>query len=57
MDADTGLSQFHTEIEQRIAYAEAMTMAKTVFEWPGSSRGAFEIQDLTQEIKGILANG
>jgi chromosome partitioning protein len=57
MASDAGLGLFRTEIEQRIAYAEAMTMGKTVFEWAGSARGVFEIQYLTSEIKGILANG
>ena len=57
MASDTGLALFRTEIEQRTAYAEAMTMGKTVFEWPRSARGVFEIQDLTSEIKGLFANG
>jgi chromosome partitioning protein len=57
MASDAGLGLFRTEIEQRIAYAEAMTMGKTVFEWAGPARGVFEIQYLTSEIKGILANG
>ena len=57
MASDTGLALFRTEIEQRTAYAEAMTMGKTVFEWPLSARGVFEIQDLTSEIKGLFANG
>jgi chromosome partitioning protein len=50
MAADVGLPFLKTEIENRIAYAEAMTMGKTIFEWAASSRGAFEIRDLTDEI-------
>jgi chromosome partitioning protein len=57
MAADAGMSLFRTEIKQRIAYAEAMTMGRTVFEWPGSSLATFDIQNLTQEIKETLDNG
>jgi chromosome partitioning protein len=57
MAADTGLPLLRTEIEQRVAFAEAMTMGKTIFEWAGSSRGAFEIRDLTDELLGMLNHG
>lgn len=50
MADDAGLPIFKTEIEQRIAFAEAMTMGRSVFEWPGATRAVLEIQDLTQEI-------
>jgi chromosome partitioning protein len=54
MAADAGLPFLRTEIEQRVAFAEAMTMGKTIFEWAGSSRGAFEIRDLTDELLEML---
>jgi cellulose biosynthesis protein BcsQ len=50
MAADAGLPFLRTEIEQRVAFAEAMT----IFEWAGSSRGAFEIRDLTDELLEML---
>ena len=40
MAADAGIPTFETEIEQRIAYAEALTMGKTIFEWAGNSPAA-----------------
>ena len=33
MAGDAGIPIFETEIEQRVAYAEALTMGKTIFEW------------------------
>ncbi len=54
MAADAGLSLLRTEIEQRVAFAEAMTMGQTIFEWAGSSRGMHEIRDLTDELLEML---
>ena len=54
MAADAGLALLRTEIEQRVAFAEAMTMGQTIFEWAGSSRGMFEIRDLTDELLEML---
>jgi chromosome partitioning protein len=54
MAADAGLALMRTEIEQRVAFAEAMTMGQTIFEWAGSSRGMFEIRDLTDELLEML---
>jgi hypothetical protein len=31
-----------------------MTMGQTIFEWAGSSRGMFEIRDLTDELLEML---
>jgi hypothetical protein len=45
---------YGTEIEQRVAFAEAKTMGQTIFEWAGSSRGMFEIRDLTDELLEML---
>ena len=50
MAADSGIPIFDTEIEQRIAYAEALTMGKTVFEWGGNNAAIREIQSLTHEL-------
>jgi chromosome partitioning protein len=54
MSADSGLPILRSEIEQRVAFAEAMTMGKTIFEWSASSRAVFEIRDLTDELLGML---
>jgi chromosome partitioning protein len=54
MAADAGIDMLDTEIEQRIAYAEALTMGKTVFEWARNSPAALEIVTLTQELLGLL---
>ncbi len=54
MAADAGIPIFDTEIEQRIAYAEALTMGKTVFEWPSGRQALIEIQNLTHELLEIL---
>jgi chromosome partitioning protein len=50
MAADAGIPTFKTEIEQRIAYAEALTMGKTVFEWAVRSPAITDIQSLTHEL-------
>ncbi|MGH9407131.1 MAG: ParA family partition ATPase [Terriglobia bacterium] len=54
MAADLGIPIFETEIEQRIAYAEATTMGKTVFEWAGAGQAAIEIQKLAHELIEVL---
>jgi chromosome partitioning protein len=56
MAADAGIVILETEIEQRIAYAEALTMGKTIFEWAAAGRGTavIEIQALTHELLDIL---
>jgi chromosome partitioning protein len=50
MASDVGIPMFETEIEQRIAYAEALTLGKTVFEWGGNTAAVREIQALTHEL-------
>jgi chromosome partitioning protein len=52
--ADGGIAIFETEIEQRIAYAEALTMGKTIFEWADGSAAAREIQSLTHELLDVF---
>ena len=43
-------SDLRHRIEQRIAYAEALTMGKTVFEWGGNNAAMREIQSLNHEL-------
>lgn len=50
MAGDAGIPIFETEIEQRIAYAEALTMGKTIFEWAANNPAVREIQTLTHEL-------
>ncbi len=54
MAADAGIPMFDTDIEQRIAYAEALTMGKTIFEWSGGGAAVIDIQNLTHELLDIL---
>lgn len=54
MAADAGIPMFKTEIEQRIAYAEALTMGKTIFEWTSRSAAIAEIQSLTNELLEVF---
>ena len=54
MAADAGIPIFETEIEQRVAYAEALTMGKTIFEWSGSGPAVSDIQTLTHELLDVL---
>ena len=54
MAADAGIPTFETEIEQRIAYAEALTMGKTIFEWAANSSAVREIQALTHELLDVF---
>jgi chromosome partitioning protein len=50
MAAEVGIPILATEIEQRVALAESMTMGKTIFEWAPRSAAAKEIVKLTSEI-------
>jgi chromosome partitioning protein len=54
MAADGGIPIFATEIEQRIAYAEAMTMGKTIFEWGSATAAVRDIQSLTHELLDVF---
>ena len=45
-----GVPILTTEIAQRVAYAESMTMGRTIFEWAPGSPAAVEIERLTKEI-------
>ena len=50
MAAESGVPILKSEIEQRVPFAESMTMGKTIFEWAAGSAAAREIEQLTQEI-------
>ena len=51
MAAEAGLPILESEIEQRVAFAEGITMGQTIFEWAGDSNAAREIERLTKEIE------
>lgn len=50
MAAEIGIPIFDAAIEQRIAYAESLTMGQTIFEWSADSVASQEITTLTKEI-------
>lgn len=50
MAAETGIPILKTEIEQRVAFPESMTMGQTIFEWAADSPAANEIDSLAKEI-------
>ncbi len=50
MAAEAGIPILHAEIEQRVSFAESMTMGKTIFEWSPRSPAVREIETLTNEI-------
>lgn len=50
MTAEAGIPVLTTDIEQRVAFAESLTMGKSVFEWSTGSAAAREIENLTNEI-------
>lgn len=50
MAGEAGIPILKTDIEQRVPFAESMTMGQTIFEWAPDSPAASEINCLTQEI-------
>ena len=50
MAGESGIPILASEIEQRVAYAESLTMGKTIFEWSPDGLAAREIAALTEEI-------
>lgn len=50
MASESGIPILRAEVEQRVAYAESLTMGKTIFEWAPNSAAAQEIETLTSEI-------
>jgi chromosome partitioning protein len=52
MAAAAGIPILAAEIEQRVAFAESLTMGRTIFEWPSGGAAARETEYLTDEILG-----
>ena len=50
MAAEGGLPILRAEIEQRVSFAESLTMGQTIFEWAPNSPAAHEIRTLTTEL-------
>lgn len=48
--AEQNIPILAAEIKQRVAYAESLTMGKTIFEWAPESLAAREIEKLAEEI-------
>ena len=47
---DAGIPILNTEIEQRVAFPESMTVGQTIFEWAPHSAAVREIKKLTKEL-------
>ena len=50
MAAEGGIPILTAEVENRVPFAESLTMGQTIFEWAPQSPAAHEIQSLTKEI-------
>ncbi len=50
MATEAGIPILKTDIEQRVPFAESLTMGQTIFEWAPTSLAAQEIETLTNEI-------
>lgn len=50
MVEDTGIKIFKADIQNRVAYAESITMGQTIFEWGQDKNAIQEIETLTKEI-------
>lgn len=51
MAREAGIPVLTSDIEQRVAFAESLTMGKSIFEWATGSAAANEIEQLTKEIE------
>ena len=54
MAAESSIPILDAEIEQRVAFAESMTMGKTIFEWSPRTAATKEIERLTNEIRSYV---
>ena len=54
MASEADIPILAAEIEQRVAFAESMTMGKTIFEWSPRSPAAREIEQLTKEVRAYV---
>ena len=50
MAGEAGIPILKTDIEQRVPFAESMTMGQTIFEWAPGNPAVSEINRLTLEI-------
>ena len=50
MVTEIGIPILTKAIAQRVAYAESLTMGKTILKWAAGSPAACEIEKLTKEI-------
>ena len=50
MAAEGGIPILTAEVENRVPFAESLTMGQSIFEWAPESPAAHEIQSLTKEI-------
>jgi chromosome partitioning protein len=54
MAEEAGIRIFDVEVEQRISYAEAATMGKSIFEWAPDTAAVREIRCLTHELLDVF---
>ncbi|MCU7878965.1 MAG: AAA family ATPase [Candidatus Thiodiazotropha sp. (ex Lucinoma borealis)] len=50
MVENTGMRVFDADIENRVAFAESMTMGQNIFEWNADKKATAEIITLTKEL-------
>jgi chromosome partitioning protein len=50
MVEETGMRVFDADIENRVAFAESLTMGQTIFEWSVDKKAMNEIKTLTKEL-------
>jgi chromosome partitioning protein len=50
MASEAGIPILEADVEQRVAFAESMTMGQTIFEWAPGSSAETEISRLSLEI-------
>lgn len=48
--ADVGIPILKAEVQSRVAFAEALTAGKTIFEWSAKSEAAKDIEKLVKEL-------
>ncbi len=56
MTADHGIPLLDCAIAQRVAYAEALTMGDSIFEWAGNSEAAREFENMMKELEGFYGS-
>jgi len=51
--AEHGIPILETAVQQRVAFAEALTMGKTIFEWAPGSDAVREIEGFMHELRAL----